>query len=229
MIKTIFIINYRKVIMKLNFIIQYCLICNWRFFMSVHFDSDQDFDILRSFFENSLDAILLAKTDGTVLEANYTAEKMFNMTQKEIKTAGRDGLIVQDDNLRFAHEEGQIGKLRVELTFKRKNGTIFPGEITFNFFKDRNGNNRLYLIIRDLTKLKKAEKKLLEAEKRYHLIADFTYDWEEWYDAKRRLEYVSPSCERITGYSAQKFMDNPNLIFSIVHPDDKELFKNILM
>jgi PAS domain S-box-containing protein len=200
---------------------------NWRFFfMSELLDPEQNFEIIRSVFENSLDAILITKTDGTILEVNFTAEKMFNMTQEEFKTAGRDGILVQDENLKLAQEEpGKIGRVRVELTFKRKNGTSFPGEVTSNFFKDRNGNNRIYMVIRDISKLKKAEKELVEAEKRYHLVADFTYDWEEWYDAKRRLEYVSPSCERISGYSAQKFINNPNLIFSIVHPDDQKLFK----
>jgi PAS domain S-box-containing protein len=200
---------------------------NWRFFfMSELLDPEQNFEIIRSVFENSSDAILITKTDGTILEVNFTAEKMFNMTQEEFKTAGRDGILVQDENLKLAQEEpGKIGRVRVELTFKRKNGTSFPGEVTSNFFKDRNGNNRIYMVIRDISKLKKAEKELVEAEKRYHLVADFTYDWEEWYDAKRRLEYVSPSCERISGYSAQKFINNPNLIFSIVHPDDQKLFK----
>jgi PAS domain S-box-containing protein len=45
--------------------------------MSDHLDSDKDLGINRSIFENSLDAILLTKTDGSVLAANLTTEKMF--------------------------------------------------------------------------------------------------------------------------------------------------------
>ena len=43
--------------------------------MSELHNSDQTFEIIRSVFENSLDAILLTKIDGTILEANSTAEK----------------------------------------------------------------------------------------------------------------------------------------------------------
>ena len=59
-------------------------------------------------------------------------------------------------------------------------------------------------------------------------MADFTYDWEDWRDNHGKLKYVSPSCERITGYSAQEFIANSNLIFDIIHPDDRELFKKHL-
>jgi two-component system, chemotaxis family, sensor kinase Cph1 len=197
--------------------------------MSGHFDSDEDLGINRSIFENSLDAILLTKPDGTILAANPSAEKMFEMTEEEIKAAGRVGILVQDENLKSALEErAQKGRVRAELTFKRKNGTTFPGEITSTIFIDTDGNDRTNMTIRDLSDLELAEKKLVESEKRYHLVADFTYDWEEWIDNKKRLKYVSPSCERITGYNAQEFLAKPNILLSIVHTDDQKLYKNHL-
>jgi len=33
--------------------------------------------------------------------------------------------------------------------------------------------------------------------------------------------YVSPSCQRITGYAADEFMADPALLERIVHPDDR--------
>ncbi|MGZ7047920.1 MAG: PAS domain-containing sensor histidine kinase, partial [Methanobacterium sp.] len=82
--------------------------------------------------------------------------------------------------------------------------------------------------IQDITEQRKAEDELIESEKRYHLVADFTYDWEEWCDTQEKLKYVSPSCERITGYSPKEFMDNQDLILDIIHPKDLELFKKHL-
>ena len=38
---------------------------------------------------------------------------------------------------------------------------------------------------------------------RYRTVADYTYDWEYWSAPDGTLNYVSPSCERITGYSAR--------------------------
>jgi len=67
----------------------------------------------------------------------------------------------------------------------------------------------------------KAENSLSD-ETRYRLIADFTHDWEFWRNPQDRFEYVSPSCERISGYPPEAFMADPELYLEIVHPEDRE-------
>jgi len=67
-----------------------------------------------------------------------------------------------------------------------------------------------------------AEEKIKAAELKYRTVADFTYDWEYWVNIDGKLEYVSPSCERISGYGVQDFMDNPALIREIIVPEDIE-------
>ena len=42
---------------------------------------------------------------------------------------------------------------------------------------------------------------LQDAKWRYRTVADFTYDWEYWVNLDGSLQYVSPSCERVTGYT----------------------------
>ena len=56
----------------------------------------------RSLYENSLDAILLARPDGTILSANPAAQRMFGMTEEEIRKEGRAGTTIMDDKLRNA-------------------------------------------------------------------------------------------------------------------------------
>jgi len=63
---------------------------------------------------------------------------------------------------------------------------------------------------------------LHENEKRLRIVADFTYDWEYWRSADNRFLYVSPSCEQITGYSREEFIEDPDLYLRIVHPDDRQ-------
>ncbi len=63
---------------------------------------------------------------------------------------------------------------------------------------------------------------LREREQRYRMVADYTYDWEYWIQPDGAMAYVSPSCERITGYAAEEFISNPALVESIVHPEDRE-------
>lgn len=68
------------------------------------------------------------------------------------------------------------------------------------------------------------QKALKESELKYHTVADFTYDWELWIDPKGNLLYCSPSCETITGYHADEFINRPALLQEIVHSDDQDAF-----
>ena len=78
----------------------------------------------------------------------------------------------------------------------------------------------------DITDRKRAEEQLLESELRYKTVADFTYDWEYWLSPEGKFRYVSPSSIRITGYSAQEFIDDPSLYARIVYPEDQEVWKH---
>lgn len=58
-------------------------------------------------------------------------------------------------------------------------------------------------------------------EDRYRMVADFTFDWEYWTGPDGRLKWISPSCERVTGYSVAAFVGDPELLLKIVHPMDR--------
>jgi PAS domain S-box-containing protein len=66
-----------------------------------------------------------------------------------------------------------------------------------------------------------AEKKSEVDALRYRTVVDFTYDWEYWQKPDGSFQYVSPSCERICGYSAQDLMTNPSLLQDMIAPEDK--------
>ncbi|MGD9318495.1 MAG: GAF domain-containing protein [Desulfobacteraceae bacterium] len=69
---------------------------------------------------------------------------------------------------------------------------------------------------------KLVQEELHNIEERFRLFADYTYDWETWRGSDGKYIYVSPSCERITGYQREEFISDPWLITKIVHPDDEE-------
>ena len=58
-------------------------------------------------------------------------------------------------------------------------------------------------------------------ETRYRKVADITYDWESLQEMDGRFTYVSPSCERITGYPPEALLADPSLMKRIIHPDDR--------
>lgn len=75
---------------------------------------------------------------------------------------------------------------------------------------------------RDITERKIMENKISENEERYRTVADFTYDWEYWISPEGCMRYVSPSCERISGYSRKEFVNDPSLFEKIMHPADRK-------
>ena len=63
---------------------------------------------------------------------------------------------------------------------------------------------------------------LHESVLRFNTIADFTFDWEYWILPDKSLTYVSPSCERISGYRAEEFLQDPELLVKITHSEDRK-------
>ena len=65
---------------------------------------------------------------------------------------------------------------------------------------------------------------LRDSESRYRLLAENASDWIFWHDAERRYQYVSPSCQAMSGYAAEAFLADPALMARIIHPDDLALY-----
>ncbi len=77
----------------------------------------------------------------------------------------------------------------------------------------------------DISKRKQAEAALRERELHFRTVADFTVDWEYWRGPDGRFLYVSPSCERMTGYKPEDFYADPDLIEKIILPEHREAFQ----
>ena len=60
----------------------------------------------------------------------------------------------------------------------------------------------------------------LTEEDKFRIIADSTFDWEQWQGPQGEIIYISPSCKRITGYPPQSYLLDPNFLTSIIHPSD---------
>ena len=81
-------------------------------------------------------------------------------------------------------------------------------------------------VVERTAELLKSNTALRQTEEKYRTVADFTYDWEYWINAQGGYNYVSPSCERITGYTVGEFINNPKLLDRIVFTADLAIWEN---
>lgn len=116
----------------------------------------------RSFFDQSIDAVLLTAPDGQVLDANPEACRLFGRSVEEIRQLGRGGVVdLTDPRLAPAIEERRrTGRFKGELTFVHKDGTRFPGEVSSGLFADGDGNLRTSMIIRDMTERRQMDREV---------------------------------------------------------------------
>jgi PAS domain S-box-containing protein len=77
------------------------------------------------------------------------------------------------------------------------------------------------VLVMSLRKRRKILNDLAASETRYRTVADYTYDWEYWSAPDGKLLYVSPSCERITGYAPWYFIEDPARLREIILPEDR--------
>jgi two-component system, chemotaxis family, sensor kinase Cph1 len=71
---------------------------------------------------------------------------------------------------------------------------------------------------------RKQERRIIESEWKFRTVSESSNDWEFWLSETRELVYMSPSSKHITGYSPGEFLSNPDLIASIIHPEDRDIY-----
>ena len=193
---------------------------------------------LDRYFNNALDLFCISDTEGRFLKLNHAWQTTLGYTLAEL-----EGRMFLD----FVHPEDRPATLKAMQDLAGQQQVISfvnryltrDGRYRWIEWHAQPGGKLVFSGARDITQRIEAEQRLAEyrdhleelviqrtaelqsAETRYRTVADFTYDWETWIDPEGRWMYCSPSCERITGLSAETFMARPERFLDLIHPEDR--------
>ena len=180
----------------------------------------------KTLLDISMDGIVAMNYQGDVIQSSPSFARMIGYTLEETLK-----LNVADWDAQWTKEELQVFINRDEVIplfetkHRRKDGSEYDVEISWNRVEIENEKIN-FCICRDITDRKQTEVALRQREHKFRTAIDFTYDWEYWQAPDGIFIYISPSCERVTGYTQAEFIQNPDLIDSMIYPADRELLNN---
>jgi PAS domain S-box-containing protein len=180
-------------------------------------------------FEAESDAIVLIdNATGNILEANNAATALYGYDRAEFLTKRNTDLSAEPAETQRVTLETPIISDRVvniPLRFHRKkDGTVFPTEITGRFFI-REGRPVHIVAIRDITERKRAEVALRESLERFQLASLATYnaiwDWNLQTDAL----WWNENFQTLFGYAAEEIEPGIESWTNRIHPEDRARIK----
>jgi PAS domain S-box-containing protein len=185
----------------------------------------------RTVQDSSSAAILIVTGDRRILEVNPAFCEMFGYAENEILGRSTEFIFPSYEAFQrfgegFYTHDAQGGQparplcADAELEFKRRNGERLWCRVSGRSIAAADWDKGIIWILQDISARVKAEQGLRQSEERFRTIADFTFDWEYWLGPDGAFLWVSPSCERVTGYGPDEFISDPELFLRITHEDD---------
>ncbi len=163
----------------------------------------------RQLFHHSNDAIFIHDLSGKTIDVNQRALDLFGYTREEALKLSVSTFMPPEymNDTKDPYEEiAKKGFLRIEANFRKKNGEIFPGEMSASLFQIA-GKPVIQGIVRDISERRRSERALQESEERHRTIINsmsdivFVYDkdnrYVEIYASNESLLYAKP--ENILG------------------------------
>ena len=184
----------------------------------------------RLLVENSIDIISLIDFDGKIVYITPSIKRLTGFSEEEIIGKSGFDMIHPDDvevgkNFRFFLLDTPGIPSKSIFRLRHKNGHYIWVEGTITNMLDDQDVNAFVLNYHDITERKLAEEKISKSEKRFRSLVENAEDIISLSDENGNRFYISPSIEKITGYSIKETINQP--VYKIVHPDDIEKSKKM--
>ncbi|MHA2131641.1 MAG: PAS domain S-box protein, partial [Promethearchaeota archaeon] len=177
-------------------------------------------------FQHSNDGIFFHDLDGNIMDVNQKVLEQFGYTKNEIlslKVPQLHPTSEQSESKKAFEEISKKGFIRFEINFKKKNGEIFPAEVSSSLFSI--GDKKFIQgIMRDITLRKQSEENLRESEKKYRNMInnlDLGFYQVNW---NGDLLNHNPAFNQLLGYERNENLANINVLQFWQMPEEREKY-----
>jgi len=167
---------------------------------------------LRGYFEAPLIGISITSLEKGWLEVNQALCAMLGYTADELRALTWAELTYPDD-LHLDNDQfnrvltREIDTYALEKRFIRKDGAVIWTSLSVSCIRKPDGAVDYFVaLLQDITNRKRAEDELRQSEAQYRLLTEHMVDVVWTMNPALQFTYVSPSVERLRGYTPQEVM-----------------------
>ncbi|HYC46064.1 MAG TPA: EAL domain-containing protein [Burkholderiales bacterium] len=186
-------------------------------------------DEFRSVFEHAGVGMAMADLEGRFIRVNRKYAQMLGYAPDELRGRGPDAIVGEDYRLlerqcRRTLVTGAQSEVTAEKRLLCKDGASVWVSVVTSLVEGESGAPRYFLsVVHDVSARRDAELALRESEEKFRQLADNIPEIFWITDARqRKLHYLSPGFETLTGKPLSEVMRRPRAWLQVVHPDDRE-------
>jgi diguanylate cyclase (GGDEF)-like protein/PAS domain S-box-containing protein len=166
----------------------------------------------------STDGIMAVGIDGSVLQWNLGAERMYGYSAEEIIGKHIRTIVPEVKSEELAGLMDQIRRAKpieqIETVRKRKDGSLVEVSISFSPLTDANGTVVASAAIhRDISTARRAAEALRASEERYRRIVETAYEGIWVIDAQNMTTFANPRVAEMLGYTIDEIVGRSVLDF----------------